>query len=106
MALSYGQTYCVILVSLDKRLLLRELSTRERLEILERLESFGQILTPEAVAKVEPICDKALLMTREIMKLDAKQALDVYAKNFPAFAALNPSLLDASAPSSRDKAAA
>jgi hypothetical protein len=91
-----GHQYTLVLVSLTKRLLEEEMPAAYRLQFLEHLEKIGdKWLTAEMVAAVEPVCDKGYEIIREVQKLGAKKALNVYAKHFKTFAGLNPSLIAA-----------
>jgi hypothetical protein len=93
-----GHKYTLICISIAKRCLEQEISVNYRLRFLEWLDHCAdERLTPEIIALVEPMCSDGYEMVREAMKLGAKKALDVYAKQevFSAFVALNPSLLDA-----------
>jgi hypothetical protein len=91
-----GHQYTLVLISLTKRILKEEMPASYRLQFLEHLEKIGdKWLTAEMVASIEPVCDKGYEIIREVQKLGANKALDVYAKHFKTFATLNPSLLSA-----------
>ena len=47
------------------------------------------------IAAIDPMDDKGDEIAGEIRKLGPQKALDVYAETFVAFAALNPSLIEA-----------
>jgi hypothetical protein len=89
-----GYAYSLVLISLTKRLLAREMPTRERLEFLEQLEPSAdeRWLTPEMISAVAPMDEKGLALAGEAMKL-GKRGLDMFAKHFATFAVLNPSLV-------------
>jgi len=94
---STGHRYTLICVSLAKRVLQLEMAEAERLELLQRLDKMvDQWLTAEAIAAVQPICNRGYKLIEEAEPLGNK-ALDVYARSdvFDAFTALNPSLLTA-----------
>ena len=91
-----GHRYSLVLISLVKRVLAQEMPPAYRIQFLDHLEKMGsqdQFITPDVISAVEPVCDKGYEMIREAQKLGATKALDAYAKFFPAFAALNPSLM-------------
>ena len=93
-----GHRYTIVIISEIKRRLLQPLSAAHRLRFLEFLDShIDLVLTAEAIAAVEPMCDEALEMVEEARKLGAAKALDVFARweIFNAFVALNPSILTA-----------
>lgn len=73
------------------------LSATGRLELLDMLNSCTEHawLSPGMVAAVEPMDDRALTIAAEAGKLGDGKVLDVYAKHFATFAALNPSLIAA-----------
>jgi len=89
-----GHMYTLVLISLTKRILKEEMPASYRLQFLEHLEKLrDNWLTADTVAAVEPVCDKGYEIIREVQKLGASKALDVYAKHFKTFAGLNPSLI-------------
>ena len=93
-----GHRYTIVIISEIKRRLLQPLSAAHRLRFLEFLDSHTDlVLTAEAIAAIEPMCDEALEMVEEARKLGAAKALDVFARweVFNAFVALNPSILTA-----------
>jgi len=93
-----GHRYTIVIISEIKRMLLHDLSAAHRLRFLEFLDSHtDMVLTAEAIAAVEPMCDEAFELVKEARKLGAAKALDVFARweVFNAFVALNPSLLSA-----------
>jgi hypothetical protein len=104
-AIPPGYTYTLVFISLDKRLLKDEMPARERVEILGSLEvseSDRIWLTPKTVAAIEPMDDKGNEIVRTALKLEPRNILDVYAKHFPTFAVLNPSLIAAVLPRPRE----
>jgi hypothetical protein len=91
-----GHKYTLVLSSLTKRLLAEEMPAAYRMQFLEHLEKMGTRepwITAAMIAAIHPLCDKGYEMVCEAQKLGANKALDAYAKFFPAFAALNPSLV-------------
>lgn len=90
-----GYMYTLVLASRTKRVLqAKGLPEESRLEFLNHLENMIDTwLTPEMIAAIEPMDDRGEQMASEIMKVGPKKALDLYAKSFVAFAALNPSLI-------------
>jgi hypothetical protein len=96
-----GHRYTLVLISIVKRSLEMEIPSDFRLKFLEHLdrmpakESGTTWLTAEMVAGVDPICNKAYEIVDEARKLGASKALDIYADQFPIFAGLNPSLMNA-----------
>src|SRR5258708_22261781 len=93
-----GHRYTIVIISEIKRRLLQPLSAAHRLRFLEFLDSHTDlVLTAEAIASIEPMCDEALEMVEEARKLGAAKALDIFARweGFNAFVALNPSILTA-----------
>jgi hypothetical protein len=91
-----GHRYTLVIISETKRWLAHELSAAHRLRFLEFLDRCtDNVLTAEAIASVEPMCDEAYEMVKEARKLGADKALDVFARwdVFNAFIALNPSIL-------------
>jgi hypothetical protein len=89
-----GYLYSIVSISHTKRALAGEMPSRERLALLQSLVS-ETTFTPEQIAAVEPMCDKALEITAEAMKLGDGAELDVFANHFTTFALLNPSLMTA-----------
>jgi hypothetical protein len=98
-----GYKYTVVIISHTKRALAEEIPAKWRLEFLNRLDQMANKdpwLTEDMVAAVDPMCDAGLEMVREAAKLDKGSPgrpgmLDAFAKFFPAFAVLNPSLIEA-----------
>jgi hypothetical protein len=98
-ACSAGHRYTLVLASLTKRMLAEEMPPEYRLQFLQHLEKMqqgenGNWLTAEMIVALEPMCDKAYEISREMRKLGPK-ALDAYAEFFSTFAVLNPSLVTA-----------
>lgn len=93
-----GWLYTLVSVSVTKRMLASKIPTEYRLAFLEHLDGMtkgdDRWLTADMIAAVEPMCGKGYEMIREANKLGPK-ALDAYAKFFPTFALLNPSLIEA-----------
>lgn len=96
---SHGHRYTLVMASTVKWALQSENMPAEmRLEFLRHLDKMtDQWLTAEVIAMIEPIDKDGLKLYDEIAKLGWKQvardgALDVLAKKFDVFAALNPSL--------------
>jgi hypothetical protein len=89
-----GYLYSIVSISHTKRALAGEMPLQERLAMLQGLET-EPTFTPEQIAAVEPMCDKALEITGEAMKLGDGAELDVFARHFETFAVLNPSLMTA-----------
>jgi hypothetical protein len=97
-AIPRGYLYTLVWISQIKRDLKHSgLSASGRLELLDMLNSCTEHawLSPGMVAAVEPMDDRALTIAAEAGKLGDGKVLDVYAKHFATFAALNPSLLAA-----------
>jgi hypothetical protein len=91
--ISRGHKYTLVCASLAKSALRGTMPAEMRLEFLKHLDKMcDRVLTPEVIAMVEPMCDKALQISQEASKLGKFKALDVYADKFDVFAALNPSL--------------
>jgi hypothetical protein len=90
-AIPPGYLYSIVSISHTKRALAGEMLPGERLALLQSLAS-ESTFTPEQIAAVEPMCDKALQITGEAMKLGDGAELDVFANHFTTFALLNPSL--------------
>lgn len=91
-----GHRYTLVMISLTKRVLAEQMPASYRVQFLDHLEKMGsqdQFITPDVISAVEPVCDKGYEMILEAQKLGAAKALDAYAEFFPAFAALNPSLM-------------
>jgi hypothetical protein len=88
-----GYMYTLVSISHTKRALAGEMPPHERLALLQSLAS-ESTFTPEQIA-VAPMCDKALQITAEAMKLGDGAELDVSASHFETFALLNPSLMAA-----------
>ena len=91
-----GYAYSLVLISLTRRLLARDMPARERLEFLEQLEPAPdeRWLTLNMISAVEPMDEKGLALAGEAMKL-GKRGLDMFAEHFATFAVLNPSLVTA-----------
>lgn len=98
-----GYKYTVVIISHTKRGLAQEISAEWRVKFLNGLDQMANEdpwLTADMIAAIDPMCDAGLEMVREAMKLDKGKPgrpgmLDALAKFFPAFAVLNPSLLEA-----------
>jgi hypothetical protein len=91
-----GYKYTLVLVSVTKRVLQSEMPEEYRLKFLGHLDKvIDNWLTPEMIAAIDPMDDKGDEIAGEIRKLGPQKALDVYAETFVAFAALNPSLIEA-----------
>jgi hypothetical protein len=94
--MSYGHRYTLVCASVAKHALKSEMPAEMRLQFLSLLEKMvDQWLTPEIIAMVEPIDDSGLELSMEAGKLGYRAypgALDVFARKFDVFAALNPSL--------------
>jgi hypothetical protein len=95
-----GYKYSLVMVSITKRALAGDIPSEFRMKFLDHLdkltapsESFW--LTADMIAAVEPMCDKGDELAREAQVLGSSKFLDAYAEFFPAFAALNPSLITA-----------
>jgi hypothetical protein len=91
-----GYLYVLVSISVSKRALQADMPAGERLQILESLDCNDDAwLSREMVAAVEPMDDKGYQLVHEARKLDSGKILDVFAKHFETFAALNPSLIAA-----------
>jgi hypothetical protein len=91
-----GHMYTLVLASVTKRVLQMELSESWRLEFLGHLEKMtDEYLTSEVIAAIDPMDDRGEEIAAEIRKVGPSKALDLYAKAFVAFAALNSSLIGA-----------
>jgi hypothetical protein len=89
-----GYMYTLVLASHTKRILQTKLPEEWRFLFLNHLEKMVDTwLTPEMIAALEPMDQRGEEMLAEIAKVGPKKALDLYAKAFVAFAALNPSLI-------------
>lgn len=89
-----GHKYTLVMVSLTKRALIGEMPPEMRLVFLQHVEKMSdQVMTPEVIARIEPICDDGYAIVREAIKLGWPAALDIFADKFSAFVSLNPSLL-------------
>jgi hypothetical protein len=95
--MSMGHTYTLVLASVTKWALQREMPTEMRLDFLSHLEKMtDNVLTPEIIAMVAPIDNDGLELFTEAMKLGygprSPCAFNVLYEKFGVFAALNPSL--------------
>ena len=92
-----GHRYTLVMISVTKRALVGEMPNELRLrflEILDRISGF-EFLSPEVVARIDPICDGGAEIVDEARKL-GKKWLDKIAEHdvFRTFCTLNPSLLE------------
>jgi hypothetical protein len=103
-----GYQYMLVMISITKRALAGEIPSEFRMQFLEHLDklttpSDSLWLSADMVAAVEPMCEKGNELAREAQALGTGKSLhvrslsvfDAYAKFFPAFASLNPSLITA-----------
>jgi hypothetical protein len=85
------------MISVTKRALVGEMPNELRLRLLEILDKMSryELLSPEVVARIDPICDGGYEIFDEARKL-GKKWLDKIAEHdvFCTFCTLNPSLLE------------
>jgi hypothetical protein len=82
-----------VTVSLLKRHLLEPMSEDTRLQFVGSLERWADDLGADVVAAIKPMCDRGYQIVTEALELGTANVIDVFAERFPAFAALNPSLV-------------
>lgn len=88
-----GHQYTLVMISITKLCLKGEIPPDMRLKFLQHLDKMcDQVITPEVIASIEPMCEDAYEIVQEAIKLGPKKALDVYADKFEVFATLNPTL--------------
>jgi hypothetical protein len=93
-AMPNGHMFTLVLASHTKRMLQGNLPEEWRLLFLNHLDKMIDTwLTSEMIAALEPMDARGQAIVIEIMKVGPQKALDLYAKSFVTFAALNPSLI-------------